>query len=71
MNAQEATGPAFAASDSLVTVVNSKGQGETPEKAERSALLRAVVKAVGALVDQETLVKNDELVRDQILRSNP
>jgi hypothetical protein len=53
--------------DGLVIVVKSKGQGDTSEKAEKSALLRAVVKAVGALVDQETLVKNDELVRDQIL----
>jgi len=65
--AQDASRGNSQSDESLVTVVNSKGQGETPEKAERSALLRAVVKAVGALVDQETLVKNDELVRDQIL----
>jgi hypothetical protein len=67
LHAEEATRDATVQTDSLVSVVKSKGQGETPEKAEKSALLRAVVKAVGALVDQETLVKNDELIRDQIL----
>jgi hypothetical protein len=67
LQAQEESTPLSADSGRLVTVVKSKGQGETPEKAERSALLRAVVKAVGTLVDQETLIKSDELIRDQII----
>jgi len=67
LQAQESPSANDPTPDSPISVVKSKGQGETPEKAEKSALLRAVVKAVGALVDQETLVKNDELIRDQIL----
>lgn len=67
LNAQDIGATSNATAESMVSVVKAKGQGETPDKAERSALLRAIVQAVGALVDQETLVKNDEVIRDQIL----
>lgn len=52
--------------NSPVAVVKSTGQGVTPENAEKAALTRAILKAVGALVEQEVLVKNDELIRDEI-----
>ncbi len=65
--AQDTIGKSDSPSEGLTAVVRSRGQGETPDKAEKSGLMRAVVQALGALVDQETLVKNDEVIRDQIL----
>ena len=48
-------------------IVVAKGVGATAQSAEKAALRSAVEKVVGMLVDAETLVKNDELVEDQIL----
>lgn len=49
------------------TVVVASGLGTDPEKALKNALMSAVEQAVGLIVDAETLVKNDRIVRDQIL----
>lgn len=50
----------------LVTV-EAKGQGESVEAAKADAARNAIKKAVGELVGAETLVENDELVKDKIL----
>ena len=43
------------------------GYGATPEAAEKSALQKAVRKAVGEMVDAETLAQNGELIKDEVL----
>lgn len=44
-----------------------EGVGTTPEEALKDAFRNAVRQVVGEVVDAETLVKNDELVKDQVL----
>ena len=53
-------------SEELITVTVS-GYGATPEAAERSALQKAVRKAVGEMVDAETIAQNGELIKDKVL----
>ena len=43
------------------------GVGTDPEKAIQNAFSQAIEQAVGVLVDAETVVKNDQLIRDEIL----
>jgi hypothetical protein len=50
-----------------VRQVEVTGSGTDPEQAKQSAFSNAIEQTVGVLVDAETLVKNDELIRDQIL----
>jgi hypothetical protein len=52
---------------SSVQEVFVTGTGLDPEEARRNAFSAAIEQVVGVLVDAETLVKNDELVRDQVL----
>jgi len=47
--------------------VEAKGVGITPDAALKDAFSSAVQTAVGVVVDAETLVKNDEVIRDQVL----
>lgn len=47
--------------------VEAKGQGESVEAAKKDAVRNAIKQAVGELVGAETLVENDELVKDKIL----
>lgn len=47
--------------------VNGKGVGMTPAEALKDAYRDAIEKTVGLYVDAEQMVKNDELVTDQIL----
>jgi hypothetical protein len=56
-----------AAEDQITVMVT--GVGATAQAAEKDALRRAVRSAVGSYVDSETLVRNDQLIRDQILES--
>jgi hypothetical protein len=56
--------PAVAAETQLVTAT---GYGMNVEEAKKAAVRAAVESVVGTLVDAETLVENDELVRDKIL----
>lgn len=49
------------------TEVVSTGIGVDADKALKNALMNAVQQVVGLIVDAETLVKNDSVVRDQIL----
>lgn len=43
------------------------GLGLSPEKALENAFTRAVEQAIGVFVDAETLVKNDEILRERVL----
>ncbi len=43
------------------------GLGVSPEKALENAFSRAVEQAIGVFVDAETMVRNDELLREQVL----
>ena len=52
--------------EETITVTVS-GYGATPEAAEKSALQKAVRKAVGEMVDAETLAQNGELIKDEVL----
>lgn len=47
--------------------VVATGVGSDPQSAEQNALANAVEQVVGMLVDAETLVTNDQIVRDQVL----
>lgn len=47
--------------------VVAEGAGTTPDEALKDAFRNAVRQVVGAVVDAETLVKNDEIIDDQIL----
>jgi hypothetical protein len=52
--------------DGTRTVV-AEGVGLTPEEALKDAFRSAVRQVVGEVVDAETLVKDDQLVKDQVL----
>ena len=43
------------------------GVGTDPDKAVQNAFSQAIEQTVGLLVDAETVVKNDQLIRDEIL----
>jgi len=43
------------------------GAGATPQEAEHNAFVKAVEMTVGVLVDAETVVENDELIKDKVL----
>ena len=47
--------------------VDAEGAGADPDKAEQNAFSQAIEQVVGVLVDSETKVKNDELIRDEVL----
>jgi len=59
------TEPKATADEATPVVV--EGVGVSVEEARKDAIRNAVSKAVGDMVDAETLVENDELVKDQIL----
>jgi hypothetical protein len=61
--ADTATGPALIE----VTVT---GVGTTAAEAENDALTSAVRQAVGAYIDNETLIKNEQLVYDKVLSAS-
>ena len=48
-------------------VVVAEGAGTSPQKALKDAFREAVRQVVGSVVDAETLIKNDELIDDQVL----
>jgi len=49
------------------TVVVAEGAGTTKEEALKDAFRAAVRQVVGEVVDAETLVKNEDVVKDQVL----
>ena len=50
-----------------VKIVYGRGTGETKEAAEKDACRNAIEFAVGTFIDSETLMKNDQLIKDEIL----
>ncbi|MBM3836138.1 MAG: hypothetical protein FJ403_23330 [Verrucomicrobia bacterium] len=61
--AQEKT----SAAASATTVVVATGVGVDADKSLRNAFRNAVEQAVGLIVDAETVVKNEDVIKDQIL----
>ena len=57
----------LAASAAETQTVVATGYGTTADDAKKAAIRAAVEQVVGSMVDAETLVANDELVRDEIL----
>jgi hypothetical protein len=53
--------------DNSTKLITVTGLGLTPESAEKQAITDAVKQAVGAYIDANTLVENEEVVRDRIL----
>ncbi len=54
------------ATDQLVVTV--RGVGSSAEAAKKDALVSAVHQAIGSFVDSETLVRDDQLIKDEILQ---
>ena len=61
-----ASKPSGVGEKKLMEVV-ATGVGTEPDEAKQNAFCNAIEQVVGVLVDAETLVKNDELVYDQVL----
>jgi hypothetical protein len=55
------------AKSTATQVVTATGYGMNVEEAKRAGVRAAVEAVVGTMVDAETLVENDELIRDKIL----
>jgi len=55
---------ALATKDQSVVVVTVTGKGETKDEAKRTAFRVAVEKAVGAWIDAESIMKNNELLKN-------
>ncbi len=53
--------------DAATETVIAEGVGKTAKSALKDAFRGALSKVVGTLVDAETLVKNDEVISDQVL----
>ena len=56
--------PLFAEETITVTVM---GLGNSVEAARKSAIQKAVRKALGEFVDAKTIAKNGELIKDEVL----
>jgi hypothetical protein len=54
-------------SQAEITNIMATGIGLDPDSAFKNALSNAVQQAVGTVVDAETLVKNEQIVKDQVL----
>jgi hypothetical protein len=48
-------------------IVVAEGVGASPDEALKDAFRNAVRQVVGAVIDAETIVKNDELINDKVL----
>jgi len=57
----------FAQSENATAEVTATGVGITSDDAQKNAIINAVQQVVGMYVDSETLVKNEQLVLDQVL----
>ena len=57
---------AFAVNNTEATPVEVQGIGTDAESAEKSALQSAIQQAVGSYLNQETIVENEQLIRDKI-----
>ena len=53
--------------DKGLVTVEAQGVGKTPDEALKDALRNSVQQVVGALIDTETLIKNDQVISDKVL----
>lgn len=60
---------AFGQEQKLVTV-EARGMGASPDAATKDALSQAIQQAAGAIVDSQTLMKNDEIMQEKILTAS-
>lgn len=56
----------FSVNIALAQNITVSGYGESYDDAERDALRNAVEKAVGTLIDSQTLIRNNTLIEDEI-----
>ncbi len=54
------------AQDNVLTVT-SRGVGVSVSDAKKDALINAMQQAIGAYLDSETLIENDQIIRDKVL----
>lgn len=66
-NTASTPGSAPGASDSRLLTVVCTGIGLSPDEARQNAFASAIEQTMGVLVDAETLVENDEIIRDNVL----
>src|SRR5262245_47846776 len=59
-----------AADDDKITAVTVEGSGKTAAAALEDAFRNAVREVVGAVVAQETRIKNDKVISDKILTAS-
>lgn len=59
--------PKASSTSAGISEVIAEGAGVTPDEALKDAFRNAVRRVVGAVVDAETLIKNDEVIDDQVL----
>jgi hypothetical protein len=64
---KEAPRPRSADRPVATEIVISEGVGKTAEEAIKDAFRSAVRQVVGSVVDAETLLKNDQIISDQVL----
>jgi hypothetical protein len=62
--------PSSGSNQSQVMDVVATGIGTDPEQAKQNAFSAAIEQAVGVLVDAETIIKNNQVIRDRILTSS-
>lgn len=55
----------FGQSDTMT--VTSRGMGVSPADAKKDALVNAMQQAVGSFLDSETLIENDQIIKDKVL----
>ena len=72
LGGEQAAAPNGAAQPSAAAATNQKqitvvGLGLTSEAAEKQAITDAVRQAVGAFIDSNTIVQNEEVIKDRIL----
>ncbi len=60
---------AFGQEQKLVTV-EARGMGASPDAATKDALSQTIQQAAGAIVDSQTLMKNDEIMQEKILTAS-
>lgn len=59
--------PVYGQSSPETTEVTAEGSGSTESEALKDAFRNAIQSAVGQVMDSETVVKNEEIIKDQIL----
>jgi hypothetical protein len=59
-----------AASEQELTPVVVTGMGVTVEEATKNAWTEAIATVVGSLVDQETIISNETVIKDQVLSAS-